>query len=176
MLVRLNEKGEVVPWLITKWESADGGKQLVLTIRDNVKMHNGAIMTADDVAYSIERFRTLAVGKASLDPVKKVQVLDPKRVALVCDAPFAPLLRTLAYTSITIYTKAEIEKWGNDNFGLHVSGMGPYKMTEFKAGDKMVLQAFDDYWGGKPKIKTITFRMIPEMSARILGWSPATWT
>ncbi len=169
VLLRLDEKGNIVPWLIKSWEYADSGKTLILTIRDNVKMHDGNVMTAEDVRYSIQRFRKYSVGKAALDPVSEVKTLDDKRLSLTCKAPFAPLLSTLTYTTITIYSKAAVEKWGDDNFGLHVSGPGPYKMTEFKAGDRMVLEAFDDYWAGKPAIKTVTFRMIPEMSARILG-------
>jgi peptide/nickel transport system substrate-binding protein len=169
VLLRLDEKFNIVPWLIKSWEFTDSGKTLVLTIRDGVKMHDGNTMTAEDVRFSIERFRKYSVGAAALSPVTELKTLDDKRVALTCKAPFAPLLATLTYTTIAIYSKAAVEKWGDNDFGLHVSGPGPYKMTEFKAGDRMVLEAFDDYWAGKPAIKTITFRMIPEMSSRILG-------
>jgi peptide/nickel transport system substrate-binding protein len=169
VLVRLDEKGNVVPWLIKSWESADGGKALILTVRENVKLQDGGVLTPEDVRYSIERFRKYSVGKAALEMVTEIKVLDANRLQLTTKAPFAPLLRTLAYTTITIYSKAAIEKWGDDNFGLHVSGPGPYKMVDYKPGDKMVLEAFDDYWAGKPKIKSVTFRMIPEMSARVMG-------
>ncbi len=168
-LVLMDASSNVKPWLATSWESADGGKSLILTLRNNVKMHDGNILKAEDVRYSIERFRKLAIGKAALNMVTAVTVLDDRRVKITTQAPFPPLLRTLAYPGLSMYSKAAIEKYGDDEFRNHVAGPGPYRVTEFKAGDKMVMTAFDDYWAGKPAIKTITFRMMPEMSARILA-------
>jgi peptide/nickel transport system substrate-binding protein len=168
-LVLMDANSNVTPWLATSWESADGGKSLILTLRDNVKMHDGNILKAEDVRYSIERFRKLAIGRAALNMVTAVTVVDDRRVKLTTQAPFSPLLRTLAYPGLSMYSKAAIEKYGDDEFRNHVAGPGPYRVTEFKAGDKMVLTAFDQYWAGKPAIKTITFRMMPEMSARILA-------
>lgn len=168
-LVLMDANSNVKPWLATSWESADGGKSLILTLRTNVKMHDGNILKAEDVRYSIERFRKYAIGRAALNMVTAVTVLDDRRVKLTTQAPFSPLLRTLAYPGLSMYSKAAIEKAGDDNFRNHIAGPGPYRVTEFKAGDKMVMTAFDDYWAGKPILKTITFRMMPEMSARILA-------
>jgi peptide/nickel transport system substrate-binding protein len=168
-LVLLDAAGNVKPWLATSWESADGGKSLVLTLRSNVKMHDGTLLKAEDVRYSIERFRKYAIGRAALNMVTAVTVLDERRVKLTTKAPFSPLLRTLAYPGLSMYSKAAIEKAGDDNFRNQIAGPGPYRVTEFQAGNKMVLTAFDQYWAGKPALKTITFRMMPEMSARILA-------
>ncbi|MFC2023646.1 ABC transporter substrate-binding protein [Chloroflexota bacterium] len=169
VLVRLDEEGDVVPWLIESWEWTNDNKSLVLTVRDNVKMHDGNTMTAEDIRYSIERFRELAVGKAALNMVTEVTADDDRHVTLTTAAPFPPLLRTLAYTPLTMYSKAVAEEWGVDDFGPHAVGPGPYKLAEFKPGDQMVLEAFEDYWAGEPKIKRVVVRMMPEMSARILA-------
>jgi peptide/nickel transport system substrate-binding protein len=168
-LVLMDANSNVKPWLATSWESADGGRSLILTLRPNVKMHDGNILKAEDVRYSIERFRKYAIGRAALNMVTAVTVLDDRRVKITTQAPFPPLLRTLAYPGLSMYSKAAIEKVGDDNFRNHIAGPGPYRVTEFKAGDKMVMTAFDDFWAGKPILKTITFRMMPEMSARILA-------
>jgi len=149
-LVLMDANSNVKPWLATSWESADGGKSLILTLRPNVKMHDGNILKAEDVRYSIERFRKYAIGRAALNMVTAVTVLDDRRVKLTTQAPFSPLLRTLAYPGLSMYSKAAIEKAGDDNFRNHIAGPGPYRVTEFKAGDKMVMTAFDDYWAGKP--------------------------
>ena len=58
---------------------------------------------------------------------------------------------------------------GDDEFRNHVAGPGPYRVTEFKAGDKLGMTAFDDHWAGKPAIQTGTLREMPEMAARNLA-------
>lgn len=46
---------------------------------------------------------------------------------------------------------------------------GPNKVVEFKTGDYIKLAAHDDYWGGKSPEKTITFKAVPEVAARVAG-------
>ncbi|WP_227591133.1 ABC transporter substrate-binding protein, partial [Klebsiella aerogenes] len=46
---------------------------------------------------------------------------------------------------------------------------GPYKVVEFKADNMLVLEAHDEYWGGRPPLKRIRFLEIPEVASRING-------
>ncbi len=46
---------------------------------------------------------------------------------------------------------------------------GPYKIVEFKPDSMLVLDAHDEYWGGRPPIKRIRFAEVPEVSSRIAG-------
>lgn len=168
-LVRLDANGNPKPWLAESWEWADEGKSLILKIRDNVKMHNGALLTAEDVQYSLMRFKKYSIGAATLGMVHDVQVLPGNKVKLLMNAPFSPLLPSLAYTGIAIYSKAAVEKAGDDNFGKDPVGAGPYRLIEQKKGEHVKLEAFDDYWAGKPKTKYIVIRALPEMGARVLA-------
>lgn len=167
-LVVLDEKGQVKPWLAESWTEEDGGRSLVFKIRDNVKMHDGRTLTAEDVAFSIDRFRKVAIGRSSLAPVEDVTVLPSNRVKVTTKAPFAPLLRTFSYQSIGIFSKAAIEQAGSDQeFARHPIGPGPYKFVQLVRGDRMELEAFPQYWAGAPKIRRIIVRYIPDMSARV---------
>lgn len=51
----------------------------------------------------------------------------------------------------------------------HPVGTGPLKFVEWKVGDYQKFVAFDDYWGGKPPFKSVTFKLVPEVSTRIAG-------
>jgi len=169
VLVRLDASSKVQPWLAESWEWQDGNKTLVLKIRDNVKMHDGNVLTAEDVRYSIERFRKYSVGKAAIEMVKSIEAVEGNKVKLTMDAPFSPLLPSLAYNTIGIYSKAAIEKVGDDEFFKAPVGPGPYKFQDQKKGESVTLTAFDDYWAGKPKIKTVIVRNLPEMGSRVLA-------
>ena len=48
-------------------------------------------------------------------------------------------------------------------------GTGPLKFVEWKVGDYQKFTAFDDYFGGKPAFKSVTFKQVPEVSTRIAG-------
>jgi peptide/nickel transport system substrate-binding protein len=167
-LVVLDERGRVKPWLAESWTEEDGGKSLVFKIRENVKMHDGRTLTADDVAFSLDRFRRIAIGRSSLAAIEAVSVLPGNRVKVSTKAPFAPLLRTFTYQSVGVFSKAAIEKAGDDQeFAKHPIGPGPYKFVRLVRGDRMELEAFDQYWAGKPKIRRVIVRYVPDISARV---------
>ncbi len=166
-LVVLDEHGKVKPWLAESWTLEDGGRSLVFKIRDNVKMHDGRTLTADDVAFSIDRFRKVSIGRSTLAPVESVTVLPGNRVKVTTKAPFEPLLRSFTYQTIGIYSQAAIDRAGDDEFSKHPIGPGPYRFVRLIRGDRMELQAFDQYWAGKPTLRRIIVRYIPDISARM---------
>ncbi len=166
-LVVLDEKGQVKPWLAESWTQEDGGRSLVFKIRDRVKMHDGRTVSAEDVVYSIERFRRISIGRSALAMVESVTALPGNRVKVTTRTPFAPLLPTFTYQTITVYSKAAIERAGDEEFSKHPIGPGPYRFRRLVRGDRMELEAFDQYWAGTPKVKHLVVRYVPDISARV---------
>lgn len=167
-LVVFDEKGNVKPWLAESWTDEDGGRSLVFKIRENVKMHDGRTMTAEDVTFSLERFRKVAIGRSTLAPVESVTTLPGNRVKVTTKAPFAPLLKAFTYQAIGIFSMFAIEKAGSDQeFAKNPIGPGPFKFVRLVRGDRMELEAFDQYWAGRPKIRKIIVRYVPDISARV---------
>jgi peptide/nickel transport system substrate-binding protein/oligopeptide transport system substrate-binding protein len=164
----LERNGEIVPWLAESWEYSDDGRSLIFKIRDGVLAHDGSEITAEDVAWSINRFMDISVGRSSLQVVTNVDTLSGNRVQVTTDEPFAPLLSTFTYTLIGVYSKTAYDAAGSDDaFSIAPVGPGPYKFVEWIPGQRMVLEAFDGYWAGAPAIKTIEFRAILDESSRI---------
>lgn len=164
----LERDGEIVPWLAESWEFQDGGRALIFTIRDGVIAHDGSAITAEDVAWSINRFRQISIGRSALAVVTSVTALDDRRVEVRTEEPFAPLLNTFTYTLIGVYSKDAYDAVGNDDqFSLAPVGPGPYKFVEWIPGQRLVMEAFDDYWAGKPEIGTIEYRVILDEASRI---------
>lgn len=164
----LERDGEILPWLAESWEFEDGGRNLIFNIRKGVMAHDGTEITAEDVAWSINRFRDISIGRSSLAVVTDVVALDDYRVQVSTEEPFAPLLATFSYTLIGVYSHDAYEAAGSDEaFSLHPVGPGPYKFVEWIPGQRLVLEAFDDYWAGAPTIKTVEFRVILDEAARV---------
>lgn len=164
----IERDGEVVPWLAESWEYSDDGRQLIFKIRDGVTAHDGSEITAEDVAWSINRFREISIGRSSLQVVTDVSELPDNRVQITTEEPFAPLLNTFTYTLIGVYSKDAYDAVGDDEaFSLAPVGPGPYKFVEWVPGQHLVLEAFEDYWAGAPAIGTVEFRVILDEASRI---------
>jgi peptide/nickel transport system substrate-binding protein len=83
----------------------------------------------------------------------------------------APFLANLAMDMFAISSPAAIEQYGED-YGLPAVGCvgtGPFKYVEWAEGDHITVEAYDDYWGGRPSIDQIVWRVIPDDSARVLA-------
>lgn len=160
--------GKLVPWLAESWTTEDEGRSLVFKIRDGVKCHDGSTLGAEDVKWSIDRFREKSIGRSALAPVTEVAVVDDSHVRVSTAEPFAPLLRTFTYSTIGVYCKAAHDAAADDEaFSRHPVGPGPFKFVEWIPGDHMTLEAFDDYWAGAPKVKRVEFRVITDEASRV---------
>lgn len=168
------EGGELRPGLATAWEQVDD-LTWHFTIREGVKFHNGQTMTAEDVAFTLSPERIwgenalVPAGTRYTESFASVTALDDKTVEVKTTIPDP----NLPYRFVTplgfVVPKAAYLEQGVEKFGQLPIGTGPYKVVEFDPASHVKLEAFDDYWGGKPPLKSIEFRIVPEFSARIAG-------
>jgi len=160
---------ELVPGLATSWEQVTP-TEWDFTIRQGVKFHDGTTMTTADVAFSINN--TYGDGLepfAASGTIASVVAVDDKIVRITTKNPDPALLARMATVMGQIYPQAYYEKVGKDGFGREPIGTGPYKWAGRVTGESVKLVAFDDYWGEKPPLASITFLEVPETSARIAG-------
>ncbi len=134
------------PQLATKWEWSADGRALTITLRDDVTFHDGEKMTAEAVAWNLERYRTApdSVRKGELKPVAGVDVVDPHTVRIRLAQPYAPLLAVLSDRAGMMVSPKAVEKAGKDFFTAPVCS-GPYKFTERVAQDHITLDRFTGY-------------------------------
>jgi ABC-type transport system substrate-binding protein len=168
-LVLLTTKGEVVPWLVESWEQSKDGKSWTLKLRKGVKFTDGTPMNAEAVKFSLERFRKHSIGKATLAVVETIAAVDEHTLRITTKAPYAPLIATLGYHWIVVYSEAQIKKVGDENLHTAPVGSGPFKFVHHKRGQEVRLEANEGYWAGKPRLKTVVSRPYPDLSARLLA-------
>jgi peptide/nickel transport system substrate-binding protein len=155
------------PHLAERMELPDP-QTIHLTLRQGVTFHNGDPLTVDDVVFTLQRVSgpdTKSEHKPYTKSVASVTALDDKTVEVKLSKPDVTFPGRLAL--IPIVSKKEVEAKGDEGFDASPVGTGPYKFVSWKRGDRVTMEATDNYWGGNPGIKTLVWRGIPEDSTRV---------
>ena len=137
------------------------------TLKEGIKFHDGTEMKAEDVKASLEWAKTFAEVSLYNKTIETVEVTGDYSFTITTNVPDAILLNNLCHHGNAIVPKALIDS-GHD-FGEEPIGSGPYKLVEWKRGDSLEFEAFEDYWGGEPAIKHMTWKIIPEGSSRTIA-------
>ncbi len=183
-LVRFNENLDIVPDIARSWKLSDDHLTYTFRLRYGVTFSNGRKVTAQDVKYSFERVLTprtkapltwildkiegandVLAGKAA--DVSGIRVKNDHTLIIKLEKPFGPFLSLLAMSSAYVVPREEVQRLGQD-FGMHPVGSGPYRLSEWKHGQHLILAAREDYFEGRPKLNGIYYRVIPEDLTAVL--------
>jgi peptide/nickel transport system substrate-binding protein len=177
------KSGEFVPALAESYKVVDG-KTIEFVIRQGVKFHDGAAMTADDVVYTLNKVSDPAYGalyKIAVQWIDRAEKVGDWTVRLHMKQPNPVALEWVA-GFIPIYPKAYYEKVGKEGMTTRPIGTGPYKLESVDPGAHWTLKRFADHYKGSPKgnaIGTIDFRLIGEVNTQLTemltGGADFTW-
>jgi peptide/nickel transport system substrate-binding protein len=132
---------------------------------EGVKFHNGETLTADDVAFSIDRMRTSGLG-AFVSVFESVEVIDDLNFKIRLSAPYGAMEATLA-SFVDIVNRKAVETSDPKENPI---GTGPYKLTNWVKGSTVTLTKFDDYFkADKPYLDEVVFETVPDDSVRLAG-------
>jgi ABC-type transport system substrate-binding protein len=124
--------------------------------------HNGEALTADDVKFSLERYRGSS-SKTLKERVAGVDIHDPHRLTIRLNEPWPDFLTF--YASATgagwIVPRKYVQQVGEDGFKKAPVGAGPYKFVSFTPGVELVCEAFEGYWRKPPTVKRLVFKVVP---------------
>lgn len=168
-LIKAMPEGTFTPSLAESYTISPDSKVYEFKLRKNVKFHNGDTMTAEDVIFSFWRYKA-AQAKTIHDKTEKVEAVNPYLVRIQFKEPFPDFLEYLVPGVTTIgwiVPKKYVEKVGDAGFKKHPIGAGPYKFVEFVAGQRLVGEAFEQYWRKTPQVKRIEFHIISEPATRL---------
>lgn len=152
-LVDADEKGKLLPGLAESWSSNERGDEWTFTLRDNVKFHDGSVLTAENVVQSLQAALSKPTPlKNTL--IKNLNAVDAKTVKITLEKPLVSFPAYLAHSTAMILASAAFDA---DNNVVNIIGTGPYQALKIEAPQKIEQQAFADYWGDKAKIAKITY-------------------
>jgi peptide/nickel transport system substrate-binding protein len=158
----------MAPSLAESWSASPDGLVYEFVLRRGAKFHNGDPVTAEDVKFSLERYRG-AAHRTLKERVAAVEIPDPSRVRIRLKQPWPDFMTF--YTDATgagwVVPKKYVEKVGDEGFKKAPVGAGPYRFVSFTPGVEVVLEAFEQYWRKPPSVKRLVLRSIPEESTRL---------
>lgn len=167
-LVRTTADKDVVPALAESWDISDDGLSYTFHLRKGVTWHDGKPFTSADVVYSFDEILPLSpTGAVLTATIETVSAPDENTVELTLKKPLAPLLLALGPQDFSIQAKHVYE--GSDPLSNPANrapvGTGPYVFSKM-SGDTIELVANDKYWGGRPDIDRLIFKVIPDANSR----------
>lgn len=161
-LVRIDESLRIVPDLAERWERPDD-RTYIFHLRRRVRFHHGRELTAEDARFTFASLREIGSVHAGIgSELAGIQVVDRYRIAFHLKRPFAPLLYHLTI-GIVPHDLARQEA-----FGQQPVGTGPFRLKRWAHNDHVEVEAFPDYFGGMPKVRRLTLRIIPDAIIRFL--------
>lgn len=161
--------GLYTPSLAESWTISSDARVFEFKLRSGVKFHNEEPLTADDVVFSLQRYKGTQA-KMIQGKIEKVEAVHPHLVRIRFKEPFPDFLEYLlpGATSLAwIVPKKYVQKVGEAEFKKHPVGAGPYKFVEYSPGVKLVAEAFPGYWRKMPNVKRLEFYFIPEPATRL---------
>ncbi len=139
-------------------------------LRPGVTWHDGKPFTADDVAFTIERTPNVPNSPGGFGgfvrAITRVEVVDPLTLHLHTARPHPLLPTELASVAIISRHAGQGASTEDYNSGKAAIGTGPYRLGEYRSGDRTVLLRNDRYWGQREHWERVNYRFIGNDAAR----------
>lgn len=167
-LLCIDENSNLIPQLAESYDQIDPTTYR-FALRKGIKFHNGEELKASDVKFSMDRVMS-PIGSATRAYSKdlaSVEVIDDYTVQMKLKQPSTPFLMLLTLSWGGIVNEKAVRAAG-DNYAMNPIGTGPFRLIDWKRGDRITLERYEDYWGERPRYKTLIFRSLPEPTSRVV--------
>lgn len=172
--LRFDDKWNPQPYLAESWKLAEDGKSLTLKLRKDAVFHDGKPITSADVAFSIMAIKANHPFTTMMGPVEKVDTPDPYTAVIRMSVPHPAIVLAMSPALCPILPK-HIYGDGQDlknhpRNTTDVVGSGPFRVTEFKPAQRIVMERFDKFFlPGKPYLDKVIVNVTPDMASLVLG-------
>ena len=173
-LLRYDEGWEPQPYLAESWDVSDDGLTVTVNLVQGATFHDGQPITSEDVAFSIDTVKANHPFKSMFAPVETVETPNATTAILKLSKPHPALLLAMSSQLLSIIPK-HVYGDGQDPKSHpanseNVVGSGPFKLVEFKRGEHVVLERYEDYFiEGLPYLDRIVMRILPDESTRTIA-------
>jgi peptide/nickel transport system substrate-binding protein len=156
------------PGLAKEWEQIDDVTWEFI-LREDVSFHDGTKFNAEAVKATFDRLldpATASPQAEKLGMVDEIEIVDEYTVRFHLSAAYAPLLSILGANEGSIISPKALAE-DPKKLWDHPVGTGPFEFDYWKAGQEISLKKNEEYWGDKPKINQVVFKVVPEDTTRL---------
>jgi len=182
----MTDEANALPALAKSWEVSDDGLQVTFDLVQDAVFPSGNPMTAEDVAWSMQRVLKLGFGNSATlteygftadTAEEQIVAADDHTLVLNLDKPYPIeiILQAIASNRVAqaLDKKLLLENeqdgdLGNGYLTTNTACVGPYHVRQWNAGESVVLEANENYYGEAPKLKRWIIRHVPEAGAQRL--------
>lgn len=164
-LVKMTLTNDIVADLADTWEYTEDGKTVTFHLNKDAVWHDGQPVTADDVKWTFDKIISeKAHASSGLSDVVSIEVVDPNTVVFNLSKTSAMFISTLSWYGTYILPKHLYEgtDWLTNPANNQPIGCGSFKFVENTPGVKIVFEAFDDYFRGRPYLDKLIYQIIPD--------------
>lgn len=169
-LIQIDENNQLQPGLATSWKQIDEDTW-ELKLREGVEFHDGTPFNSEAAVFSVER--AIDPDRASRSRIfapfiKGATAVDEFtiRVDTIGQVPYAPII--LSYSNMAMLSPSAVEEFGED-YARNPVGTGPFRFVEWQQDEFVKMEAYDQYWAGRPNLDGLEWRLIPSESARFVA-------
>lgn len=175
-LVTFDTELKLIPDIAESW-SIDGGVVYTFNLREGVRFHNGNPVTAHDFKWSIERaanpstaspvaetylndivgFTAYSEGRAS--EIDGVKVVDDLTLQITINTPIAYFLAKLTYPTAYVLDQQTVESGGRNWWVDNPVGTGPFKVREYRIGERLVLERNAEFYREPAKVDVVDMNL-----------------
>jgi|WetSurMetagenome_2_1015567.scaffolds.fasta_scaffold16927_1 peptide/nickel transport system substrate-binding protein len=169
-LTKYDKNIKITGDLAESWDIRDNGLTIIFHLRKGVRWHDGREFTSADVLFTYKTVtdpKTPTPYSSNYGPVRDVEAQDKYTVRVTYREPYAPAIESWGMGIIPRHA-LEGKDLASDEINRNPIGTGPYRLKERVTGQKIVLDAFDDYFEGRPNIDRIIARIIPDPATTFL--------
>jgi peptide/nickel transport system substrate-binding protein len=179
-----SDTSKIINKAAESWSTSADGKTFIFKIRKGIKFQSGNDLTAEDAAFSLQRYVIMDKNPAFImnqfgltkdNATKMIRATDPYTLEVELDKVYAPtfFLNCISYTSSIVDKKLVMSHEQNGDLGnawlkTNYAGSGPFFLKEWKPNESLSLVTNPHYWGGAAKIKRVLIKNVTESASQQL--------
>ena len=170
-LVKASPEGGVTYAVASDYEVSSDALTYTFTLREGVTFHNGEQVTVQDVLYSLERCAGSENDGVPLisafSVVDAIEADEDGHILIVLKEPQLEFINSVASASI-------IPADSGPAITENPVGTGPFKFVSYSPQDNFVMEKYDGYWGEPARLDKVTFKIIADANALVIGLKGGT--
>ena len=173
------DTSNIVGMLAESWEQ--DGADVIFTLQEGLTFADGTPIDAQAIVdgytriFEVGGVSTFLLGMAGVTSGDQFEAVDDLTIKMTADVANNlvnlnnVMHNTSAVNPVEMAANGGDDGWGSEYFRQNLGiGNGPFVMTEYVPGDRMVLEARDDYHGGRPALDRVIIKIIPDAAQRVL--------